>query len=301
MTIDSVVAMGFSKDAVGDVCVDVIERLNDKDTDLTNSLKLFKEHFGTCINNLPNDKYAGFLLMDGNSKKVERVLEALGDNTNIFFSGGSAGDALEFKHTFIHSNGKVYGDESAVIAIFEMNCRFSFMKLQSVRDMGKRVVATKVDVNERIIYELDYKPAAEVFSEMVGVSIDKINTEIENYHFALMIDGQPFLRALRCCNDGKTLEMACSVRQNMPLSLYKPENLVGDTKGKLAKMQEEHPNIIGMLIFNCAHRYLQALHAGQVEEYGKLFTDITTVGFNTFGEYYIGLLNNTATFVIFEE
>jgi hypothetical protein len=301
MTIDSVVAMGFSKDAVGDLRVNVVERLNDANPDLTPALMDFQQYFGESINTLPNDKYTGFCFVDGLSNKEEIILDKLGDSTNIFFSGGSAADSLGFKRTFIHSNGIVYED-AALIAIFQMNLRFSFAKIQSARDTGKRLVATKVDECKRIVYEFDNKPAANVFSELTGIPVDEISNRLMDFHLALVIDGQPFLRSVTHCYPDKSLRTACSIKKNMPLTILKTEdNILSGMKEKLGNILHKHPKTMAMLTFGSIYRHLYLLNRHQFNDYADIFKEIPTVGCSTLAEYYIGLLNNTATFVIFEE
>lgn len=56
---------------------------------------------------------------------------------------------------------------------------------------------------------------------------------------------------------------------------------------------------MGALInFNCILRTLEMESKGLTQQYGELFTDIPTVGFSTYGEAYIGHVNQTATMLV---
>ena len=55
----------------------------------------------------------------------------------------------------------------------------------------------------------------------------------------------------------------------------------------------------GLLNFNCILRTLELEATNQTEAYGKVFDDIQTVGFSTYGEEYMGHINQTATMVLF--
>jgi len=50
----------------------------------------------------------------------------------------------------------------------------------------------------------------------------------------------------------------------------------------------------------CILRTLELESKGITEAYGKLFTDIPTIGFSTYGEEYIGHINQTSTMLVFK-
>ena len=54
-----------------------------------------------------------------------------------------------------------------------------------------------------------------------------------------------------------------------------------------------------LLNFNCILRRKQLEKQGQTEEYGRIFEVVPTIGFNTYGEAYIGHINQSATMLVF--
>jgi hypothetical protein len=62
-----------------------------------------------------------------------------------------------------------------------------------------------------------------------------------------------------------------------------------DVKSALAGSQHR-----GLVVFNCILRTLEMKDQGITEAFGKLFTR-PSVGFSTYGEAYIGHINQTAT------
>ncbi len=57
--------------------------------------------------------------------------------------------------------------------------------------------------------------------------------------------------------------------------------------------------ISGVVNFNCILRTLELGQKGLTEDYGKVFEKVPTVGFSTYGEQYIGHINQTATMLVF--
>lgn len=93
--------------------------------------------------------------MDGLSKSEEKVMEKIGDLTNVVFIGGSAGDDCKFEKTYVHVNGEVHS-HAAVLALLKPNVPFDFVKTQSFVSTDIKLEATKVDEKNRIVHEFNF-------------------------------------------------------------------------------------------------------------------------------------------------
>ena len=58
-------------------------------------------------------------------------------------------------------------------------------------------------------------------------------------------------------------------------------------------------SISALINFHCILRTLELEQKGLMAEYGKIFS-IPTIGFSTYGEEYIGHINQTSTMLAFE-
>jgi hypothetical protein len=85
----------------------------------------------------------------------------------------------------------------------------------------------------------------------------------------------------------------------MELSLLESTDIIKSTKKSLDDAKKELGNISGIVNFNCILRTLEMEQKGLCDAYGKLFADVPTVGFSTYGEEYIGHINQTATMIVF--
>ena len=113
---NSVVAMAFDVDTVEDVVVGVVKNLKTEDQ-IPRVFSDFEKHTGNKMIDLDVSKYVGMVLIDGLSVSEEKVMEKIGDrDKNITFIGGSAGDDLGFKTTYVFANGMVYTN-AAVLAL----------------------------------------------------------------------------------------------------------------------------------------------------------------------------------------
>ena len=77
-------------------------------------------------------------------------------------------------------------------------------------------------------------------------------------------------------------------------------NIIEETANVLQQKVEEFGQISSLVNFNCILRTLDLESSGQSKEYAEVFNDIPTVGFSTYGEQYLGHINQTATLIVFK-
>ena len=133
---NAIVAMAFDDDALKDVTVGVVEDLHQVEAQVQRVFNGFEAHTGQGILTLDVAEYVGLVLVDGLSVAEERLMDQIGNRTNVCFIGGSAGDDLEFERTYVFANGTAYTN-AAVLALLKPARGFDVIKTQSFRDLGK--------------------------------------------------------------------------------------------------------------------------------------------------------------------
>ena len=113
----------------------------------------------------------------------EKVMDSIGNKTMVYFIGGSAGDDMTFKGTYIFADGKAYTN-AALLALLKPKKSFSFIKTQSFCRKERILEPTKVDEETRTVYEFNGKPAVDACIEAINKTID----EAPNY-FAINRQG----------------------------------------------------------------------------------------------------------------
>jgi hypothetical protein len=141
-------------------------------------------------------RYVGLVLIDGIHGSEERVNEILGNLAPLMsFVGGSAGDDLQFAKTEVYCGGES-SDHGAAVLVLDVAVPFTIVKSCSFEPAGKSFTITEADVPNRVVWQLDGRPAAEVYAEAVGCSVAELDSTVFMAHpLGLMIDGQPWIRS----------------------------------------------------------------------------------------------------------
>ena len=294
---NSVAAMAFNAQAVGEVEIAVVENVQDP-SGVEEAFAGFEKRFGESMLELSPKKYVGIVLVDGLSGAEEKLIDKIGDLTDVTFIGGSAGDDLKFAATHVYANGKSY-QNAAVLALLKPAVEFSFIKTQSFNILPNKLVVTKADEERREVLEFDGKPAAEAYAEALGVSVGEAAERFMHNPVGLVIDDEPYVRSPQQIKDNGMF-FYCSVVEGMELSILESTNIIEDTRKALVEARKKLGSISGIMNFNCILRTLELEQKQATDQYGALFAGIPTVGFSTYGEQYIGHINQTATMLVFK-
>jgi hypothetical protein len=86
----------------------------------------------------------------------------------------------------------------------------------------------------------------------------------------------------------------------MKLYLLESTDIVVDTKRSVKNKAAKMGKLSGIINFHCILRTLELESKGMTDDYGKIFSDIPTIGFSTYGEEFIGHINQTSTMLVFK-
>ncbi|MCE5286780.1 MAG: FIST C-terminal domain-containing protein [Pelosinus sp.] len=292
----SVVAMAFSSAIIEDVVVETVPNIK-ASSDSALVFSSFESYYQAPLQELDPEKHVGIVLFDGLSMAEERLMEKIGDCTNITFIGGSAGDDLKFAATYVCANGKAYTD-AAVLALIKPACRFDIIKTQSFRSMGIKLTATKVDEASRTVFEFNGKSAVVAYAEAIGQSIGALSEYFINHPLGLMAGGEPFVRSPQRIKDD-SIVFYCNMREGMELEVLEATQIVEETRRVVENKEAEIGSLRALINFNCILRTIQLKSQGMTAAYGSTFAKVPTIGFSTYGEAYIGHVNQTATILVF--
>ncbi len=295
---ESIVAMAFSPEAVEDVALGVVSEVGKGPVaqKIGDVFAGFEKHYGRKMEELDFSKYVGIILIDGLSAAEERVMDKIGDLTNVLFVGGSAGDDLKFARTYVYANGKAYTD-AAILLLLKPAVGFDILKTQSFRTTGKKLVATEVVEASREVISFNDKPAALAYAEALGTTVEDAANQFMSHPLGLLAGEEIFVRSPQQVLDGKMV-FFCNVLEGMELSILSSTDIVADTRNAIKAKNGRQGSIAGIVNFHCILRTLELEKDNLTEAYGNVFSGVPTVGFSTYGEEYLGHINQTATMLL---
>lgn len=295
MLMGSVVAMFLSGDVAEDaacVVVDLAEKAQ-----LAEALHDLALHFRKPISSLDVRKHVGVLLIDGLSGAEERLMETLGGLTDLFIVGGAAGDDMALRSTQVMTLGQAYA-HAAVLLVMKLPDGFDILKTQSFQVTEKVLVANQVDEAHRKVIQFNHRPALDAYAAAINVAPEVAATRFMHHPLALIIQGEPYVRSPQRVED-RSISFFCQIKEGMELRVLNATDIVEDTRAALACKKRDLGRIRGLLNFNCILRTLQLRAENRCDEYGSLFSEIPSVGFSTYGEEYLGHINQTSTMLLF--
>ncbi len=293
---NAVVAMGFTADVIEDLNLQIVEQIQTHNQ-VEKAFKGFAAHFKENPFSMAVDEYVGLILVDGLRMAEEKLMDRIGELSNLFFIGGSAGDDLKFAQTWVYANGKAYTD-AALLVLLKPKVGFSFIKTQSFRPCPAKLVATNAKLSERKVIEFNHKPAAVAYAEAVGTTVDKADQFFMSNPVGLIIDDEPYVRSPQRMEDD-AMHFYCNVMEGMEMTLLESSDIVEDTRRAVAEKAAGTNQISGIINFHCILRTLELEKKGTTQAYADIFADIPTIGFSTYGEEFIGHINQTSTMLVF--
>jgi hypothetical protein len=292
----SIVAMAFDGETLESAFVEGVPDLSPDGVKA--GVRALEKRAGRPLADLDYKAHVGLIVIDGLSGAEERVMETLGDLSDIPFIGGAAGDDLAFKATHVFVNGRAM-TKAAGLAVLKPRKGYDILKTQSFKVLDKRLTATKVDEATRTVLEFNGKPAAAEYAKALGVPETEAPKHFMHNPVGLMVGGEPYVRSPMQVKDGRMV-FYCRIKNGMELSLLETGDIVSDTAKALETKRKEMGSVSGVVNFNCILRTLELEGKKQTEAYGKVFASLPTVGFSTYGEESLGHVNQTSTMVLFK-
>lgn len=239
----------------------------------------------------------GILLIDGLSIKEEIVARSfqngLGRTPLI---GGSAGDDMKLRQTFVFYNGEFHSD-SAVLVLANTPSPFKIFKTQHFSSSTERFVVTEANPEQRIVKEINGRPAASEYARLIGVS----RCELTPFHFAtnpvvVVIGGTHYVRSIQSANADNSLTFFCAIEEGLVLRIGQGTDLMGDLVGTFEEIKREIGQPQAVFVCDCILRNMEISQSGLKEKIGAIFIENRAIGFSSYGEQFGGVhVNQTLT------
>lgn len=236
----------------------------------------------------------GLILADGLSLAEERLAATLYQSLGaVPLVGGSAGDDLQFEHTFVFVDGE-FREGAAAFAVVATSEPFSIFKIQHFAPTRKRMVITAADPARRLVREINGRPAAQAYADLVGVPVADLNATVFSTNpVMLRLGDQYYVRSIQqVCEDG-SLAFYCAIEAGLVLTIGEGVDVLEALEAGFAGVPADADAVLGC---DCILRRLEFEQRGLRDSIGASLARRRVVGFSTFGEQYNGVHVNQ-TFV----
>lgn len=253
--------------------------------------------------------WVGLVIDDGfRYKKEELLLGVLERNQSLILVGGGAADAEPDpakQSALVHLDGEVVTD-AVITALIHTDAPWAALRSHWYEPTGQTLRITKTDATCKRVLEIDGKPAAARYAELLGVPVDGLEFGKEggfgSMPTAMKVGREYFLRApWQPLPDGSIL-FANLMQEDTELELMR----LGDMAGRTRRFfEEELPARVrdpqAALLFHCSGRKWLAESMGQTEALSDAFRAAPpSIGFNCHFELYSGFhINTTLTVLAF--
>lgn len=250
-------------------------------------------------NGLPpsaTDSFA-FLLIDGLAMQEELAVSCIHKQLGgIDLIGGSAADDTRFGATHIYHGGRFH-QNVALINLIRTEAPFVAFRTQHFVHSDKRMVVTQADPANRIVNQINGRPAAREFARLVGLSPTELTPMIFATHpVVVRVGGQYFVRSIARVNADESLTFFCAIDAGIVLTIAHGVDMVANLQKAFddVRAQIGQPQLV--LGCDCILRRLETEREGTKQRIGQIFSDNNVIGFATYGEQFNAMhVNQTFT------
>lgn len=252
---------------------------------------------------LTEQRCFALMLIDGLCGREESVARAFHDGLGgISLVGGSAGDELAFRETRVLFNGRLVSN-AAVLLVGTTSAPFTVFNSHNFNATEGRLVVTGAIPEQRIVTEINGRPAAEEYARCVGLDPAHLDPYVfAAYPVVVRIGETDFVRSIQRVLPDGSLAFFCAIDRGLVFKVARGEDLVSRLDQTLAEIRARIGEPAFILGFDCVLRLLECRQRELIAAVGERMARHRVVGFNSFGEQYQGMhINQTFTGIAFGE
>jgi hypothetical protein len=217
--------------------------------------------------------------------------------------GGSAGDKGTAEKTMISFNGVVLDKACAFVIIKNLSGKIRLYRENIYKPTEHYFTSTKVDVRNRIVYEYDYKPAAEVMAKALNTDVGNLSKYLDSYPLGRIIGSDMYITANQMVTKNNGMAYHARVYNNSRMVLLEPDNYKEVIKRTTEQIKNEVRKPSLTLMVNCLDRSILFESDGYLNTFAKQMGEAlgNYIGFAGYGEQLNQQhFNQTMVLAVFE-
>lgn len=198
--------------------------------------------------------------------------------------GGTAGDDTKFEVTKVSVNGKVSPSGGATV-FMKPTVDFHIYKENIFESTGHQIKITKADAEKRIVYEINNRPATEVYAELIGTTVNNLASQLSFHPLGRKFNDDYLIASpFEPLSDG-SISFYCQVYEGAIVEILKPRNAVTEITHTVRHFEETFQELHGVLACNCILRKLQFENERIFSSLNKQLEKLPNLcGFSSYGE-----------------
>ncbi|EGD58212.1 hypothetical protein Y88_0264 [Novosphingobium nitrogenifigens DSM 19370] len=230
---------------------------------------------------------AALFLVDGLSHREEllamTVQDALGKTLLV---GGSSGDGMRFRETAVMVGGRFLHDAAVVVMLASRRPLRAFSAHHYLPG-GDKMVVTAADPKERVVYEINARPAAEEYRRVAGGGPGPLDSAFFAAHPPMVrAGGNHYVRAIQSVNGDGSLTFYCAIDVGVVLTVGEPVDRLSQLEAMFDEIETEVGEIDHVIGFDCVLNRIDAESRQMSGAVSQLYSRRGVVGFNTYGEQF---------------
>jgi hypothetical protein len=244
----------------------------------------------------PENSFA-FMLIDGLSIREEQVASAFQNGIGkIRLFGGSAGDDMKLKQTWVFYDSSFHTNAAAFILV---NTSFPFrvFRTQHFVCEEERLVVTEADTSRRIVKEINGLPAAAEYARLVGVAVEDLRPALfAASPVVVVIDGTDYVRSIQKVNEDGSLTFFSAIDEGLVFRVARGVDLIADLNRAFDEIRAQIGPLQLVIACDCILRNQEITQNGIKGIVAEIMRRNMAVGFSTYGEQIDGVhVNQTLT------
>lgn len=268
---------------------------------------------------------SAILFVDGLAGKGEEAVLAAASllDPKVVFAGGAAADNLSFRETTVFKDEASLSDAVSMCLIVSRKPVIISVK-HGHKPISQPLKVTKAEGN--ILYELDGKPALEVWKDVLrdrlksqGIDIEKVDPQdlskiLLKYEAGLLTGANEYkIRFPVSCNPDGSFNFVCSITEGAVVKVMDSEvsDQINATRqaAELAMKASAGQKLAGAVVFDCACRamILKEEFTKAIASKKYVFKNLPFIGCETYGEIamdpgqFSGFHNTTTVIMLFPD
>lgn len=236
---------------------------------------------------MPSNEGLGLVFPNGivgAEEKMLSIVNSIFDGDGFPLFGGTAGDDIKFKATYVSYNG-VVSSTGGVVVFIKTSQQFYIQKENIFVSTGKKIKITKADTENRIVLEINGNRASDEYARLIGVSTKELPNYFMTHPIGRAINDEVYIASPFQVLSNGAIQFYCQIFENATVDLLKPKDPIATLHESLTSFQNKFNRLEGVLAINCILRKLQFKEEGITNIINQNLEKLPNLsGFVSYGE-----------------